>query len=428
MGGYGIVGGNLPLAAGIAPALDYRGTEEVTLCVFGDGAANQGTFGETLNLAALWKLPIVFMVTNNQFGMGTSLERHSAETDLHKRGEGFGVPGMRCDGMDVVDTYDVMQRGDRAGARGAQAVLVEASPTASAGTRWPTPRSTAARRRSRSGASRPDPGLRETASRARARRRRRSQQARRGSAVDRRIDAAPSTSRAQGRRRDFRGRRVDATTSVVRERGAGPMAERHATARRSTQALREELERDERVLLMGEDIGVFDGAFKVTQGLLEEFGEKRVRDTPISEETIVGAGVGAAMTGLRPVVEIMTINFSLLAMDQIVNHTAKIHYMFGGQVTVPMVIRTPQGAGQQLGPTHSHCLEALFLHVPGLQVAVPSTPADAKGLLKAAIRDDNPVVFIEHQSLYGAQGRGPRRRGRARRRSARPRSAARAPT
>ena len=169
-------------------------------------------------------------------------------------------------------------------------------------------------------------------------------------------------------------------------------------------ALREEMRRDETVFLMGEDIGVFQGAFKVTAGLLEEFGEKRVRDTPISENTIVGMGVGAAMTGLRPVVELMTINFSLLAMDQIVNHAAHIHYMFGGQVKVPLVIRMPQGAGHQLGPTHSHSWAALYLQVPGLLVAVPSTAADAKGLLKAAIRDDNPVVFIEHEYLYGQRG------------------------
>ena len=173
------------------------------------------------------------------------------------------------------------------------------------------------------------------------------------------------------------------------------------------EALREEMLRDERVMLMGEDIGVFNGAFKVTAGLLEEFGEKRVRDTPISENTIVGMGVGAAMTGLRPVVELMTINFSLLAFDQIVNHAAHIRYMFGGQVSVPLVVRMPQGAGHQLGPTHSHCFEALFLHVPGLLVAVPSTPADAKGLLKAAIRDDNPVIFIEHEYLYGQRGEVP---------------------
>src|ERR687893_630463 len=173
------------------------------------------------------------------------------------------------------------------------------------------------------------------------------------------------------------------------------------------QALREEMQADENVFLMGEDIGVFQGAFKVTAGLLDEFGERRVRDTPISENTIVGMGVGAAMLGLRPVVELMTVNFSLLAMDQIVNHAAAIHYMFGGQVRVPLVVRMSQGAGHQLGPTHSHCFEGLYWHVPGLLLAVPSTPADAKGLLKTAIRDDNPVVFIEHESLYGAKGEVP---------------------
>jgi pyruvate dehydrogenase E1 component beta subunit len=169
-------------------------------------------------------------------------------------------------------------------------------------------------------------------------------------------------------------------------------------------ALREEMLRDENVVLLGEDIGVFGGAFKVTSGLLEEFGERRVRDTPISENTIVGTGVGAAMVGLRPVVELMTVNFALLAFDQIVNHAAHIHYMFGGQAHVPLVVRMPQGAGHQLGPTHSHSLEAMFLHVPGLLVAVPSTAADARGLLKAAIRDENPVIFIEHESLYGVRG------------------------
>src|SRR3954468_11893264 len=172
-------------------------------------------------------------------------------------------------------------------------------------------------------------------------------------------------------------------------------------------AMAEEMRRDEEVFVMGEDVAVFQGAFKVTAGLLEEFGEKRVRDTPISENTIVGMGVGAAMTGLRPVVELMTINFSLLALDQIVNHAAHIHYMFGGQARVPLVVRMPQGAGHQLGPTHSHCFEALYLQIPGLLVAVPSTAADAKGLLKAAIRDDNPVVFIEREYLYGQRGEIP---------------------
>ncbi len=177
------------------------------------------------------------------------------------------------------------------------------------------------------------------------------------------------------------------------------------------QALAEEMRRDESVFVMGEDVGVFQGAFKVTEGLLDEFGERRVRDTPISENTIVGTGVGAAMAGLRPVVEIMTVNFSLLAMDQIVNHAAAIPYMFNGQVRVPIVIRMPGGGGHQLGPTHSHSFEAAYLQIPGLLVACPSTPADAKGLLKSAIRDDNPVVFIEHETLYGVRGEVPENGG-----------------
>jgi pyruvate/2-oxoglutarate/acetoin dehydrogenase E1 component len=172
-------------------------------------------------------------------------------------------------------------------------------------------------------------------------------------------------------------------------------------------AMAEEMRRDEAVFVMGEDVGVFQGAFKATEGLLEEFGERRVRDTPISENTIVGTGVGAAMNGLRPVVELMTVNFSLLALDQIVNHAAAIPYMFNGAVRVPLVIRMPGGGGHQLGPTHSHSFEALYLQVPGLLVACPSTPADGKALLKAAIRDDNPVVFIEHESLYGTRGEVP---------------------
>ena len=170
------------------------------------------------------------------------------------------------------------------------------------------------------------------------------------------------------------------------------------------QALREEMQRDDAVFLMGEDIGRFDGAFKVTRGLLDEFGEQRVVDTPITEAGFTGLGIGAAMAGLRPVVEIMTVNFALVAMDQIVSNASKIHYMFGGQATVPMVIRMPGGAGHQLSAQHSHSLEAMFTHVPGLKVVVPATPEDAKGLLKTAIRDDDPVIFLESEGLYGKKG------------------------
>lgn len=173
------------------------------------------------------------------------------------------------------------------------------------------------------------------------------------------------------------------------------------------QALREELRRDPNVFVIGEEVGEYGGAYKVTEGLIQEFGPERIIDTPISEEAIVGAGIGAAMVGLRPVVELMTINFSLLALDQIVNHAAKLRYMSGGQVSVPLTIRAPQGAGLQLGAQHSQNLEAWYAHVPGLKVVIPGTPVDAKGLLKSAIRDNNPVIFLEHEILYGMKGEAP---------------------
>lgn len=168
--------------------------------------------------------------------------------------------------------------------------------------------------------------------------------------------------------------------------------------------LRAEMARDEDVFCIGEEIGLFEGSYKITAGLLAEFGPERVVDTPISEEGFVGVAIGAAMLGQRPVVEIMTINFSLLAIDQIVNHAAKIHSMFGGQTAVPMVIRTPGGGGQQLAATHSQNLEVWYAHVPGLKVLAPATPADAKALLTAAIRDDDPVIFLENLALYNTKG------------------------
>lgn len=170
------------------------------------------------------------------------------------------------------------------------------------------------------------------------------------------------------------------------------------------EALAEEMERDESIFLIGEDIGTFGGAYRVTEGLLDRFGPKRVVDTPIAEEVIVGTAIGAAMLGLRPVVEMMTINFSLVAYDQIVNNAAKIRYMFGGEVKVPMVIRMPGGAGHQLSAQHSHSFEVLYGLIPGLLVAAPTTPEDAKGLLKSAIRSDNPVMFLESMSLYNVRG------------------------
>ncbi|MEK7306723.1 MAG: pyruvate dehydrogenase complex E1 component subunit beta [Nitrospirota bacterium] len=173
------------------------------------------------------------------------------------------------------------------------------------------------------------------------------------------------------------------------------------------QAMREEMRRDVRVFLIGEEVGFYQGAYKVSRNLLEEFGTTRVVDTPITELGFVGVGIGAAMVGLRPIIEVMTFNFSILALDQILNNAAKIRYMSGGQFKVPMVIRGPGGAAHMLGAQHSQSLEIYFAHIPGLKVIIPSTPYDAKGLLKSAIRDDNPVIFIEAELMYGLKGEVP---------------------
>lgn len=173
------------------------------------------------------------------------------------------------------------------------------------------------------------------------------------------------------------------------------------------EAIREEMQHDERVFIMGEDIAGYGGTYAVTKGLFEEFGEKRVRDTPLAEEVITGTAVGAALNGLRPVLEIMTINFSLLASDQLINSAAKFRYMFGGQPSIPLVVRMTVGGGAQRGAQHSQMFEAMYAHVPGLKVVIPATPYDAKGMLKSAIRDADPVIFLEHELLYNVKGEVP---------------------
>src|SRR5678816_3248789 len=173
------------------------------------------------------------------------------------------------------------------------------------------------------------------------------------------------------------------------------------------QAMKEEMTRDQSVFILGEEVGAYQGAYKVTQGLVAQFGEWRVRDTPIAEEAIAGVAVGAAFIGLRPIAEMMTFNFSLLALDMIVNHAAKYRYMSGGQIRCPMVMRGPSGAAAQVAAQHSQAFESWYANVPGLVVVMPSTPKDAKGLLKSAIRDDNPVIFLENEVLYNMKGEVP---------------------
>lgn len=198
------------------------------------------------------------------------------------------------------------------------------------------------------------------------------------------------------------------STPAGEVKGGGPADMATITYRDAlNQALREEMQRDDRVFLMGEEVAEYDGAYKVSRGLLKEFGPRRVVDTPIAELGFTGIGVGAAMVGLRPVIEMMTWNFALLAIDEIVNAAAKMRYMSGGQLGVPIVFRGPGGAALQLGAQHSQALESWYAHVPGLKVIAPATPADAKGLLKSAIRDDDPIVFLEGEMLYNLKGEVP---------------------
>src|SRR5262249_3787957 len=217
-------------------------------------------------------------------------------------------------------------------------------------------------------------------------------------------DSRPVQIRVRGRVGEPARAAVGACLMATAAPAKAPVAEEKLYRVALREALTEEMERDDSVYLIGEDIGRFGGAYRVTEGLLDRFGPQRVVDAPIAEEVIVGTAIGSAMLGLRPVVELMTINFSLVAYDQIVNNAAKIRYMFGGEVKVPMVIRMPGGAGHQLSAQHSHSFEVLYGLIPGLVVVAPTTPEDAKGMLKSAIRGDNPVMFLESMSLYNVRG------------------------
>ena len=403
-----------PTAAGPAP------DAPAVMCLLGDATTNIGAFHESLNLAALWHLPVVYVIVNNQLGMGTPVEAASAEPELWKRGCSYRMPGQRVDGNDVLAVRDAA-RAALERARGEhQPALLETVSYRLRGhsvvdpARYRTAEDTERLRRED-----PLPAFRthlvaggvldeETAAE-----------------IDAEADKAVDRRRGL-RRRQPRPRRHHPLRPRVRHPGAPactagcPVTRVPSRAVRGTagmtvisyrqalhDTLRAELQRDENVFLIGEEIGVFEGSYKITAGLLAEFGPRRVRDTPICEEGFTGVAIGAAMMGLRPVVEIMTINFSLLAIDQIVNNAAKLRSLSGGQVSVPLVIRTPGGGGQQLSATHSQNLEVWYAHVPGLKVVAPATPADAKGLLTAAIRDDDPVLVLENLALYNTKGEVP---------------------
>jgi pyruvate/2-oxoglutarate/acetoin dehydrogenase E1 component len=358
-------------------------------------------------------------VENNRYAMSVPIEQATANLDFADRACAYGIPGEIVDGMDVLAVREVVGRAiDRA--RGGEGPsLIECQAYRWYGHSRSDPRKYRTKEEEAAWKARdPIPNFGAILIEA-------------GIAEEAEIDAveeqvedaiekatrfaldSPTPPVEELELNVFAPFKWNAT-DIARERdlrelcrGEGPGTHRVLYREAIQEALREEMQRDGTVFLMGEDIGLYGGAYGATRGLFEEFGPERVRDTPISEATIGGAAVGAAMSGMRPVGEIMYVDFTPLAMDQIANQGAKNRYMFGGKTAVPMVIRTEGGAGRSIAAHHSQSLEALWTHFPGIYVVMPSTPYDAKGLLKAAIRDDNPVMFIEHKMLYGIEGSVP---------------------
>ena len=407
LGCNGIVAAGLPIGTGAALAAKLRKTDNVVVAFFGDGGANQGVVHEALNLAAVWKLPAIYLCENNQYALSTATGRTTAGDSIAARAAAYGIPGVRVDGNDVLAVYETVRTAVARARRGEGPTLIEAVTY-----RW--------------GGHSMRANLPEYRTKEEEREwMERDPVARLGSHLVDGKRATPvrlkeleeSVELELDRAVEFAKSSPEPTVELMEASVYAPHAEVSEPATRAgreltmaealNEALQSEMQRDERVFVMGEDVGLIGGIFGVTRGLRERFGEDRVRDTPISEATFVGAGVGAAIAGLRPVVEIQIFDFVALTMDQLVNQAAKFRYMLGGRPTVPLVIRGPQGGGIRLAAQHSQSLEAWFAHVPGLVVVAPATPYDAKGLLVSAIRDDNPVIFLEHKALYATKGAVP---------------------
>jgi len=403
LGANGVVAAGVPIGAGAALAAKLRGTDRVVLSFFGDGGANQGVVHETMNLAAVWTLPFIFVCENNKYALSTDQSRTTAGEGVAARARAYGIPAVTVDGNDVLAVSDAVADAVARARRGEGPSCVEAVTY-----RWGGHSMRANLPEYRTKEEELEWMARDPIAR-----------------VERRlIEGGVSDLELKERRRKVEGEleaavayavespepTVDVMEAAVyaphiRATEPGSRAGREMTfVEALNAALHAEMARDERVFLMGEDVGLIGGIFGVSRGLRERFGEERVRDTPISEPSFVGMGVGAAIAGMRPIVEIQIWDFVAMTMDQIVNQAAKIRYMLGGRATVPLVIRGPQGGGIRLAAQHSQSLEAWFVHVPGLVVVAPSTPYDAKGLLATAIRDDNPVIFLEHKMLYPTKG------------------------
>jgi pyruvate/2-oxoglutarate/acetoin dehydrogenase E1 component/TPP-dependent pyruvate/acetoin dehydrogenase alpha subunit len=416
LGATGIVGGNLPVAVGAALTQKLQDTDRVVVCFFGDGAANEGTFHESLNMASTWDLPVIFVCENNLYGMSVPWPKVTKLPDVASRASAYGIPGVVVDGMDILAVRGVVAKAVERARHGEGPTLIEAKTYRYYGHSHSDPRTYRTREEEAEWKKR-DPIVVLKESLESIKWLDEAEFEAMETAVEEKLDKAMEFSNASPE-----PKAEDVNTDVyapskftpadfqtdrrLRERVQKEAASirQISYAQALQEAMREEMKRDPTVFIMGEDVGLYGGAYGATRDLFREFGQWRVLDTPISEATIGGAAVGAAMTGMRPVAEIMYVDFTPLAMDQIANQGAKNRYMFGGKTSIPMVIRTEGGAGRAIAAHHSQSLESLWTHFPGIYVVMPSTPYDAKGLLKAAIRDDNPVMFIEHKMLYKEKG------------------------
>ena len=409
LGADAVVGANAPITTGAALAARLKGEDRVGISFFGDGAASQGVVLEALNIAAVAKLPVVFICENNQWALSTSIQATLSVPDVATRAQGFGLPSVIVDGQDALAMHTAAQEAVTRARAGGGPTLIEAKTyrfhTHSAfATKDPRAADEVAFWKSRDpigilGAKLLDAGV-LTATEAEVLRVHEADLAQ--EAADFAV-ASPYPAPEEA----FTDVFLPAETESYSEPGhpaPGTGVRQINMVEALNEALHEEMERDPTVFVMGEDIGNIGGLFGVTGGLLKRFGEERIREMPIAEPGYTGVGVGAAIAGAHPVVEIQVMDFLSLTMDQLANHAAKLRYMTGGQASVPMVLRGVVMTGIGLAAQHSQSLEAWVAHIPGLKVIMPSTPYDAKGLLKSAIRDGNPVVCFEKRLLYAATG------------------------
>ena len=415
LGATGIVGGNIPVAVGAALAQKLLGTDRVVVCFFGDGASNTGNFHESLNMASIWDLPVIFVAENNMYGMSVPFKKVTKLPDIASRACAYGIPGEVVDGMDVLAVRGAVKKAAERARRGEGPTLIEAKTYRWYGHSHSDPRAYRTREEEAEWKKR-DPIIVMKENLQSVKMLTDSEFEALETAVDEKMEKAMKFSNASPEPKAeevntdvFAPAKFTATDYETDRRlriaiAKGEVKREISYAAALVEAAREEMLRDPKVFIMGEDVGLYGGAYGATRDLYKEFGEWRVLDTPISEATIGGAAVGAAMAGMRPIAEIMYVDFTPLAMDQVANQGAKNRYMFGGKTSVPMVIRTEGGAGRAIAAHHSQSLESLWTHFPGIYVVMPSTPYDAKGLFKAAIRDDNPVMFIEHKMLYKEKG------------------------